>query len=501
MRKYFFKNNLHYWLFLSVALFVVSCSNEDTPVNPDEEISGQLRTDQSGSTIVNTGKIVIGTDSSDFVFFRGASVLKPEGWKRKKVLECAAMVSITLEKGDNGYLEDTTKIVDNTTIINRGTIEIHTKKMVELYERFIYNPEDSSEQDNKSEYLRMFGLYATGSNCTLINEGLIDVYFDHDPNTPIWVYCFAIGAGDGCQMINRGTIRFRGNGSRRTRMRGIGMMANNGIGINDGTMDIDVECAEDSRMITCGSDYCEIVNNGIMKGRAPGTLLGMTHYGANTITNNNRIDLTSIAMPDGQKSVLVDDSKVVCAFYEAFNPYRLDIPPLVNKGNITIRIEGSANTDACFQGYGMMFDMIGACEKRVSIVNEGSITTSQSGPVHYDMAEVGFICREGTKNAPCCVSLQPWNTTLRDFNKTHDLFLAKGVDMDFSAGNIRLSKGEGYIDGTSYSVAPEDLMYDAGQGHFIYKYSGYDQLVFSAANDWTAISWDKEKKTVSLTNK
>ena len=500
MKNVCFRKQLVYWLFLAVALFIVSCSgNEDEPVLPEEETQEQIHSDVSGSTVVNTGKIVIGLDENDFVYTRIATVLKPNGWKRKNVIECCGMFAVPLLAGENA--EDTLKSVVNATLINRGTIEIHTKKLIEKYQSLLYNPESDDPQEDAYEYLRFFGITAIGDNCTLINEGLIDVYLDHDPNTPLWVYCFAMAGSKDSQMINKGTIRFSGNGSRRTRVRGIGMLGNGGTGINDGTIEMDIAMAEDSRMITCGSDYCDIVNNGIMKGRAPGTLLGLTHYGLNTIVNNNLIDLTSTGIPEGDRSVLEDDVNIVTAFYEAFNKARFDgIPPLVNKGTVNIRIEGTASTAESFQGYGMMVDMISNCKRSLTIVNEGTIKTSQSGPRHYNMAEAGFICREDTKEESCHIVLGQWNTTLRDFSKTRDLFLAKGVDMDFSAGDIRLTKPEGYVDGTAYSVAPEHLMYNAGEGgDFIYEYHGYDQMVFSAADSQTKINWNKDNQTVSLT--
>ena len=495
----FFRKQLPYWLFLTIALFIASCSNENEPVIPKEETQGQLHTDVSGAKVVNTGKIVIGLDDNDLAYTRIATILKPNGWKQKNVIDCSGMFAIPLVAGENK--EDTLRSVDNATLINLGTIEIHTKKLVEKYKSVLYDPENSDPQEDAYEYLRFFGITSTGANCTLINEGLIDVYLDHDPNTPLWVYCFAMAGSEDSQIINNGTIRFRGNGSRRTRVRGIGIMGNGATGINEGTIEMNIAMAEDSRMITCGTDHCDIINNGIMKARVPGTLLGLTHYGLNTIVNNNLIDLTSTPIPEGARSILDDNVNIVTAFYEAFNKSRRDgIPPLVNKGTVNIRIEGATSTAESFQGYGMMVDMISDCNRSLTIVNEGTIKTSQSGPIHYNMAEAGFICREDTKEVPCHIVLSQWNTTLRDFSRTRDLFLAKGVDMDFSAGDIRLTKPEGYVDGTFYSIAPEHLMYNAGEGNdFIYEYHGYDQMIFSAADSHTKINWNKENQTISLT--
>jgi hypothetical protein len=486
-------------LLSAVVLFAVACSNDDNGAGmPDLPVSDQLHTEVSGTTITNTGKIVVGLSDDDFIYSRVTSVLKTKGWQPRLVTDCAAMNDIPYLEDKNEV--DPTRSVENVTLVNKGTIEIHTKKILELYKEKTYDPEAEEDDDSRPiEYLRMFGLCSTGKNCTVINEGTIEIYFDHDPNTPIWVYCFAMAGGQGSQIINKGTIRFRGNGSRRTRIRGIAITGAGATAINEGTMDIDVDMAEDSRMITCGEDKCTIINEGVMKGYVPGTLFGMTHYGTNTILNRGSINLTSKPIPQGQFSVLEDAINVVCAFYNVYNQNRKSIPPMVNAGTVTIRIEGSETTADSFQGYGMFFDLIGGNRVTAGMINDGIIHLSQSGPKHFDMGEAGFQCRDYATDFACKVKLGHWKTELRDFSKTRDLFVAKGLDLDFTDSYIDLVKPTDYQDDTTYGVAPEDLIYEASDGKFICNYSGYDRLYFRAADpENVTINWDKDKKTVSL---
>ena len=71
--------------------------------------------------------------------------------------------------------------------------------------------------------------------------------------------------------------------------------------------------------------------------------------------------------------------------------------------------------------------------------------------------------------------------------------------MDFGGGRLSLTKGEDYVDGTPYSVAPEALIYDAGQGSFRYEYTGYEGLDIAVADGTAAqLTWDKENETVAL---
>ena len=121
---------------------LTSCSNEeDTPVDPDPEtIVPQVIVDKSGETYVNTGTIVIGLSDDDITYQRVTTIIDSRGRVKEIVRDCSAMAAIKL----NGDVQDTLTRVNNVTLINKGVIEIHTKKFVENFHdqtQFTNDPE------------------------------------------------------------------------------------------------------------------------------------------------------------------------------------------------------------------------------------------------------------------------------------------------------------------------------------------------------------------------
>ena len=237
--------------------------------------------------------------------------------------------------------------------------------------------------------------------------------------------------------------------------------------------------------------------------RQPGRLMAITRYGDNSVINNNLIDITSVDDPEWGTSVVGEEDHCVCAFFEPLNPSHRRMPQMVNNGVINVRIEGSERTHPRTQGYGMFFDVMGETSKVVDVVNNGYIRVSQSGPKHFDMAELGVVTREEIKDTIAgSFRLNTWKTELRDFGKTNDLFLARGCNMDFAGGTLLLDRAAGYTEGTAYSVAPEALLYNAGKDGFIYSYSGYEELTIkSAYPERQDLLWDEDNQMVSLTNR
>lgn len=472
---------------LFAALFVVvSCDPEEK--DEESEFGEILWTETSGTTITNTKHIVIGDMQDDMTYVRKSTILSSAGKTIEVMLECPAMSAIPLL---DGY-EDTLRKVTDVTLINKGTITVHTKNIVEHFKDQVRTTDDP---DRPYYYLRLIGLFG-GENSTLINEGLIDVYFDHDKDTPFTVYCFAMIGGEGSEIINKGTIRFHGNGSPRTRLRCVGTFGDNVKATNQGTMEAEVEMVEDSRMITSGGSYSTFINDGIMRMRQPGKMMGITRYGDNVVVNNNLIEMTSVDDPSWAKTVLDPEDHFICALYEPLNPTHQEMPELVNNGTIKMKIEGSANTHPRTQAYGLFFDAMGPAHKVVDVVNTGNIYVSQTGPQNFNIAEVGLVTRDNMMAiTSASIRVIKWNTELRDFSKTKDLFLAKGANVDFTGAKILLEKADGYVDRTSYSVAPEALINMVSNCN----YSGYDDISFQAADgEHLNINWDKDSKTVSL---
>ena len=478
-------------------LMLSSCSSEDdSPITPEpDQTSKQVIIDKSGETYVNTGKIVIGLSDDDITYKRETTIIDQRGKVKEIVRDCSAMAAIKL----NGDEQDTLNKVNNVTLINKGTIEIHTKNFVEKFRDQTQFTRDNSTHDRPYHYLRVIGMLAEGENDMLINEGLIDVYFDHDPMVDFKVYCFAICGNDYSTFINRGQIRFQGLGGEQTRMRGMGTMGKHVTSINDGTMTCNVDIAEDTRFITTGGDFNDIVNNGAMVGKTTGRLIGMTRFGDSNIVNNGTIDLTTTKVQDGYNILLYPADRFTCGIMESVSSNRYNIPPMNNRGTINVAIEASETPAAA--GYGIFYDMVSPNNTYTILNNEGSINVRQSDSQYsHDMAEVGFVDRSG-QNGACHVQVGHWNTTLRDFGTTHDLFFAKGICMDFAGAKFQLKRSEGYIDGTAYSVAPESLIYNADPENTTFEYNGYDQVNFSPSESNVSINWDKENMTVSLSKK
>ena len=338
----------------------------------------------------------------------------------------------------------------------------------------------------------------------VVNEGTINIWFDHDPDLVQTVYAMALVGGEGSTLVNNGEINFYGNGSVATRLRGMGTFGSNISAVNNGTMAAELDMCEDARMITTGGDRSNVINNGIMRMRTPGKMLCMTRYGDSNLINNNLIELTMVDMPEGYTSIVGEEDRIVCALYEPLQASRVGMPSLVNRGIIRVAIEGTAASDPASQGYGMFCDLMGAAAESldVNVINDGEITLQQSGPIRFNMAEAGFVARSLASAGACSIKMGRWRTTLRDFATTHDLFLAKGAKMDFSGGELLLVKGGGYADGTPYSVAPEALMYDAGEGTFRYEYNGYRGMDIKAADESaTMLQWDRELRTAALSAK
>lgn len=484
---------ISYILFASLLLFMASCSNDDDPIVDPEVGKEQLPivTEESGSTIVNTKAMEIGSVMNDIVFDMVSTVMTSAGKVEERTLNCCGMGAATIVDGEQNLKAS----VENVTFINKGTITVHTKDLVEKYIDQIQSPENP---ELNYKYLRVIVMYG-GKNNTLINEGIINIYFDHDPDITATVYVMAMAAGEGSSLLNKGEIHFYGNGSVATRMRGMATFGDAITTINDGLMTAEVGMADDSRMITTGGTQSNVMNNGTMKMKVPGTVCCMTRYGDSNLINNNLIEITSTCMPEGYTPVVGNENYVICAMYEALQDSRTAVSsPLINRGNIHVTLRGSNPVDSYRQGFGMLCDRQGKEESKdfeVNIHNEGNIIVKQDGNQHYNLAEAGFFARN-LKRA-CHIKLGHWNTTLRDFSSTHDLFLLKGSKVDFTGGEISLSKEDGYIAGTAYNITPEALLYRADETHR-YEYTGYENLTFTSRDAATSLVWDKEKQTVAL---
>ena len=343
-------------------------------------------------------------------------------------------------------------------------------------------------------------MYA-GENSTVVNEGTINIYYDHDPSVAATIYVMALVVGEGSSIINNGEVHFYGTGSPATRVRGVSTFGDNISVINNGIMTAEVDMASDSRMITTGGTKSNVINNGTMQMRMPGNILCLTRYGDTNLINNSVIEVTSVNMPEEYDE---GANQIVCAMYEPLQASRTGMPSLVNRGTIKVAIEGSDYSKAPILGFGMYCDLMSSKAERleVNIINEGDINLSQSGSKKYSMAEAGFVAKPAAATGACNIKLGKWQTTLRDFSQPDHLFLAMGAKVDFTGGELILKKGDNTAEGTAYSIAPEVLLYRAGGDSYRYEYTGYDYLNVQVADSTTlSLDWDKENKTASLRSK
>ena len=125
------------WLFvLCIAALMgcfVSCDDDTEIIYVSEEAGEEvLITDQSGTTVLNTKDIVIGEGGEDVIFEMSSTILDPElGKVTETTLNACGMGAIALD----GNKADPSQPVENVTVINRGTITVHTKELVEQLER------------------------------------------------------------------------------------------------------------------------------------------------------------------------------------------------------------------------------------------------------------------------------------------------------------------------------------------------------------------------------
>lgn len=470
-------------------LFFYACSDEEDvidDIDEPEEPAGveEMRiTDVSGTTLEYTHDLEIGTNpEEDIVFSKTSEIMRAGvGHVYEKTLDCYGLAATAYE----GTEVDSVRLkqIKNVTIINRGTMTVHTKDLVERYKDLVDTPEDSSRP---YYYLRVLCLYAA-ENCTVINKGVINVYFDHDPLNTSTIYTIALTGESGSTIINEGEIHFYGNGSINTRLRGVATQGDYVTVINRGIITSEVEMADDQRGITTGGDYNNIVNDatGVMRFRGPGEICGLSS-GINNVVNNGTIDITHVDMPDTYCKVEQSTGVIGGIFLNVIGASTLQ--PVVNRGTITMKAITTANTPSASNVHGIyIVNVTGAV---VDLVNEGNITATQEGPTRINMAEAYFNSGGRLMNP----QFGSWVTTLRDFTE-QPLFMGVNANLNFAEGSLQLKKGEGYVDGTAYSVAPDVLFsHDSASASV-----GYEELSitsFDCAND--TLNWDKEAQTAAL---
>ena len=453
--------------------------------------------EKGDTVIVNYGNIEVGKqDGQDIVYEMYSTIMDPKKGKYTEyTLNCNALGALALKDAEGGLKgQDMENPVTHVTIVNRGTITVHTKDLVEKYRNQIQTPDN---QGLKYKYFRVIVMFA-GKNSKVVNEGKINVYFDHDPEILSTVYVMGLVAGDGGEIVNSGEINFYGTGSKYTRMRGAATFANSITIINDGKISAKVDVAEDSRGITTGGTNTNVVNNGTIEMTLPGTLFGMTRYANNNLVNNGTIKLTSVACPEQYR---LTDFKICSAFYDPHNDKRTGLlSPMLNRGTVTVDMQGAEEAQNRV-GIGMMIDVLANSTQKyidenlnVYIENEGAIKVSSVSP-SIPVAEAGF--KSSAAGVGAAVTLGQWKTTLRDFAQTKDLFLSLGLKMNVNVGKLILSAPDNYTSGTAYSIA-QNAIISARNPNQVTEITGYDNMTVASGSADYELVWDKENQTAAL---
>ena len=149
-------------LLLGFLLVFNSCDsdNDDPIVGPDvppveKDSNAPIITSEDGSTIINTNVIEVGNEETDIVFDKITRIMSIEAGKYDEhTLNCVGMAAINLN-GEDMKEQDMSNLVKDATIINKGTINVHTKDYVAKYEKMIQDPEN---KDRKFKYLRVLAM-------------------------------------------------------------------------------------------------------------------------------------------------------------------------------------------------------------------------------------------------------------------------------------------------------------------------------------------------------
>lgn len=348
---------------------------------------------------------------------------------------------------------DDMMLAPNATLVNKGTIDIHFK---ELYAEHMRNQAKCGDTYHV-DALRGYAM-AAGENSVLINEGVINIYMDHDKDADATMYCCAMWAEANSLLVNKGEIHFYGSGSWQALVRGVGGVANNLQVINEGFITVDVERAFQTRVLHTAGMFGSLWNKGRIKVRVAGRIMTIGSVTGTHMINDGEIDVTSLAtLIEGKIPYLFNFPPMATGMYEHFRPGSLLPSPVINRGSIKVHLIGSAASGSDAIAFGCYYQMEDQDNDETPvrmISNEGLIEVTQEGPVMYTTAEVGVNMQLNTNN-PVKLKVGTWRTRNRDFSRTHDLFVCHSAQFDLSDAQLIL---EDVREGDSMP-AMEDLVF------------------------------------------
>ncbi len=343
-------------------------------------------------------------------------------------------------------------LAPNATLVNKGVIDMHFKDLYDQHKRML----DSGDENYYVDALRLYGM-AAGENSMIINEGVINMYMDHDMDAETTMYCCAMWAEANSQLINRGEIHFYGNGSWQSLIRGVGGVSNYLQVINEGLITVDVDRCFQTRILHSAGMFGSLWNKkeGRIKIKVRGRIMTMGSVTGTHMTNDGEIDVTSIAtLIDGKIPYLFNFPPMATGMYEHFRPGPLLPAPIVNRGSIKVHLVGSEASGPDAIAFGFYYQMEDHDEDQTPvryISNEGTVVVTQEGPKEYITAEVG-VNMQNKKDNPIKLKVMAWNTHERDFSKTPHLFVCHSIQIDMS--DMRLT-----YDGKPATAVPKTLVF------------------------------------------
>ena len=346
-------------------------------------------------------------------------------------------------------------LAPNATLINEGIIEIHLAEMEKAFKAQV----KSSPKDTEGIYrfIKCFAM-AAGKDSLLINEGIICIHFDQDPDSDTPIYGETLLAGENSTLINRGEIRLIGNGSFNTQARVIAVPANNMTIINEGNIMLDMERASTIRILATTGLGGSIINQGNISVKSSGRIMTIARFADTHLLNEGVVDIVSRARYiENKVSFLYQSFPLACAFYEHCLPNSVPMPPIVNNGTVRVHLEGSDASTPHAVAFGIYSEMVGKEEQTHRMENTGSITVTKSGPYDFLVAEVG-VNVQSTKDFPYHVEIGEWHTEAHNFIETKDLFVCNSGIFDFAHTRLTLMGVNVALD-----VKAESLVYQRGE--------------------------------------
>lgn len=341
------------------------------------------------------------------------------------------------------------KFASHATLINEGIIEIHFSELVKAYRDQV--KKNTDDESRTYRFIKCFAM-AAGKDSTIINNGTIRIYFDHDMDSDIPVYGETLVAGENSFIQNNGTIELLGNGSFATQVRAIAIPANNVTIQNHGNIRIHVGRAATVRVLATTGNGGTIANYGNIDINSTGRIMTIARFANTHLLNAGTVNITSRAtFIENKVSFLFQSYPLACAFYEHSLPNTNPVPPIVNQGTVKIHLQGSEASTPHAVAFGIYSEMVGNEQHIHRMENSGSISVSKSGPYDFLVAEVGCNV-QSAKNFPYAVEIGEWRTTSRDFAKTKDLFVCNSGRFNFE--HTRLT-----LDGEAMTPKAEDLVW------------------------------------------